>query len=78
MKHHMGLASVGYRDFTELVLKWQHSLGVSDCTIVDRISKLAYIQKTQNPTKQTSMELQRLVHLFVSSHIFTLQCMVLH
>lgn len=51
MKNHMGLASVGYRDSTELVLKWQHSLGVSDCTIADRISKLAYIQKNPKPNK---------------------------
>lgn len=41
--------------------------------MLDRISKLAYISE-----KKTSMELQRLAHLFiVSSDIFTLQCMVL-
>jgi len=43
MKNHMGLASVGCSDSTELVLQWQCSLGVSDYTVLGRISKLAYI-----------------------------------
>lgn len=43
----MGLASVGYRDSTELVLQWWYSLGLSDCTMLDGISKLSYISENK-------------------------------
>lgn len=34
---------MGYRDSTELVLQWQRTLGVSECTMLGGISKLVYI-----------------------------------
>lgn len=45
MKSCMALASVGYRDSTELVLQWWHSLGLSDCAILDGISKITDISE---------------------------------
>lgn len=79
MKNCTGLASVGYRDSTELVLQWWHSLGASDCTVLDGISKLFYISENELRIKTQSIELQRLVSLFIFiSDIFTVQSMVLH
>lgn len=78
MKSCMGLASVGYRDPTELVLQWWHSLGAWLHNAGRDFQAILHIRK-QTKNKNSSIELQRLIFLFiVISDIFTLQSVVLH
>lgn len=73
MKNCTGLASVGYRDSTELVLQWWHSLGASDCTVLDGISKLFYISENELRIKMQALSCRDWFPCLFSFQIFS-QC----
>lgn len=67
----MGLASVGYRDSTELVLQWWHSLGVSDCRVLDGIFKLFYISENKLRIKTPALSCRDWFPDFLLFQIFS-------